>query len=421
MTGSLPSGVVDAGFASMGTFAAGLAAVNLLSDTDRGVYGVFFAAFIVGTTFPHNLVYLPSQVYAVGQALPDRLRYMGRVLAVGIGFSLLGSLAILLAAIATFSETTMNVTIALTLTAGSALVVSAAQDNLRRMLHIAELHWSAATMSIVQFVTVAVVLLALMAASVPVEWIPFGSLLVANVVSSTFGLIRAGGWGAWHAPKALEPRRLVSSGRWLLAQALIPTGAAFLAATIITWLAGAEAMGYAESARVVAQPVLVLGTGLTAVLGPRVMASAMSRQDGVSRAMTKRFAQLVVVAGVVYLGVAGWEAPWNPMPYIVPSAYVVSGLVVATIIANIAYGSLFLRAEELMGAHREVDLTKVSSVASPLLVAASFTAGLTGPFARPFGILVQAAARFGMLDYYRDRFYRAATDGPADLAADENA
>jgi len=380
--------------------------VNLLSDTDRGVYAVFFAAFIVGTTFPHNLAYLPSQIYAVGRPMSERLRHIGRVLSIGLVFSMLGSVAIAAAAVATASHTSRTVTLALTLTAVLNLVVSAAQDNLRRMMHISGLHWSAATMSIVQFVAVAIVLLTMMAANVSVVWIPFGSLICANIVSSTLGLVRAGGFGRWTAPAGLKPRVLVRSGRWLLTQALIPTGAAFLAATVITMLGGAVVMGYAEAARIVAQPVLVFATGLTAVLGPRVMASAMSMDEVGGRDMLRRFAQLAVVVGVLYLGVAGWTTPWNPMQVLVPPAYTITGLVALTIVANIAFGSLFLRVEELMGARREVDLVKVSLVGSPLLVTVAFTAGLTGAFARPLGILVQAGAQFLPFRHYREKVYR---------------
>lgn len=406
LKGSLPAGITDAGFASLGTFVAGLAAVNLLSDIDRGVYAVFFAAFIVGTTFPHNLVYLPSQVYNVGRPMAERLEYLGRVFAMGLGFSLLGSGAILFAAIATASHTSTAVTLALTVTAILNLAVSTAQDNLRRMLHISELHWSAASMSIVQFATVVIVLVGMMLAGIPVAWIPFGSLFIANIVSSTLGLIRAGGFGHWHTPEGLRPSVLVRSGRWLLGQALIPTGAAFLASVVITGLAGAEAMGYAESARVIAQPVLVFATGLTAVLGPKVMASAMSGDNSGAGAMLSRFLQLTVGAGFLYLVFAGWPTPWNPMQLIVPSAYVVGGLVAVTIVANIAFAAMFLRIEELMGARREVDLVKVALFASPLLIAVGFTAGATGAFARPLGILALTAASLPAFRHYRNKVYR---------------
>ena len=370
------------------------------------MYAVFFAAFIVGTAFPHNLAYLPSQIYAVGRPMSEKLLYIGRLSSLGIVFSMLGSLAILAAAVATAAHTSTSVTIALTVTAVLNLIVSAAQDNLRRMLHIGGLHWSAASMSIVQFISVAIVLLMMIARDAPVAWIPFGSLICANIVSSTLGLIRAGGLGRWTLPAGLHAGVLVKSGRWLLTQALIPTGAVFLAATVITSLAGAAAMGHAEAARVVAQPVLVFATGLTAVLGPRVMASAISTDEAAGRAMLRRFSQLTVVVGVLYLGVAGWAMPWNPMQWLVPPAYAVTGLVAATIVANIAFGSLFLRVEELMGARREFDLVKVSLIASPLLVAAAVTAGVTGAFARPLGFLVDAGARFLPYRHYREKVYR---------------
>ena len=315
-------------------------------------------------------------------------------------------MAILAAAVATASHTTPSVTIALTVTAVLNLVVSAAQDNLRRMLHITDLHWSAASMSVIQFGSVAVVLLTMLVIGVPVVWMPYGSLIFANLVSSTFGLVRAGGVGRWRTPDGLQPRALVNSGRWLLAQALIPTGAAFLAATVITTLAGAAAMGYAESARVVAQPVLVFATGLTAVLGPRVMGSAMLRENEASRSMLRRFAQLTFIAGGIYLVFAGWAMPWNLMQYFVPSAYVVTGLVAVTIVANVIFGSLFLLPEELMGARREADLVKVSFIESPLLIAVAFTAGVTGAFARPLGMLVQAVGRLIPFIHYRAKVYQ---------------
>lgn len=405
LAGGLPAGFVDSAFASLGNFAAGLAAVNLLSDTDRGVYGVFFAAFIVGSTFPHNLVFLPSQVYAVSRAATEQLSHLGRTLLLGAVVALIGSLAILAAALATAHETTFEVTLALAITASLNLAASTGQDNTRRMLHIRGFHWSAASMSIVQFVVVTSVLLVMIAANVPVAWIPFGSLIVANTVSSAFGWTRAGGLGRWAQPPELNARVLFRSGRWLLVQALVPTGAQFVAAAVITALAGAAAMGYAESARVVAQPVLVVGTGLTAVLGPRIMGAAMRKDKGGADKMMARFVQLTVAAGGLYLLVAGWATPWNPMQWIVPSAYTVASLVAVTIVANVLFTALFLYPEEMMGARREVDLARIAMFASPLLVAVAFTASWTGAFARPLGMMALSGAQLFPYRSQHNRIY----------------
>ncbi|MGI9666748.1 MAG: hypothetical protein ACR2N2_06545 [Acidimicrobiia bacterium] len=403
--GGVPAGIVDAGFASLATFVAGLAAVNLLSDENRGVYGVFFAAFVVGTTFPHNLVFLPYQVYSVAQPMAERFRYIGKATAIGFGFGMLGAGAILIAALATASYTTAAVTIALTVTAVPTVAFSAAQDNLRRMQHVCEHHWAAAITSIVQFVCVVAVIGLMLAADVPVVWMPFGSLLIANIISLSFGIIREGGLGRWTTPVELYARSLVRSGRWLLGQAIVLPGATFVAAALITAFAGAVAMGHAEAARIVAQPVLVLSTGLTAVLGPRAMATAIARDDRGGMQLIKRHAGLILIAGVGYLAFAGWETPWNPLPLLVPAAYVVAGLVAVSIVANVASGLVFLRVEELMAARREVDLVVVSVGASFFSILVAFTAPWTAAFAFPLSILAMSIARYVGYWFYRRKVF----------------
>ena len=58
---------------------------------------------------------------------------------------------------------------------------------------------------------------------------------------------------------------LASTGIWFVLNVAAPSLAGFAAAAIIAWLASPEDLGYAESARVVAQPVLVFAAGLNAV------------------------------------------------------------------------------------------------------------------------------------------------------------
>lgn len=389
----------------MATFAAGLAAVNLLSDVDRGVYGVFFAAFVVGTTFPHNLVFLPYQVFSVAQPLEERLLYIGKATAIGFAFAMLGAVAVLIAAVVTASHTTLSVTLALTLTAVPTVAFSAAQDNLRRMQHVREHHWGAAITSVVQFIVVVSVIVVMLIVDAPVEWMPFGSLLIANIVSLSAGFVREGGLGRWTAPEELQPRALVASGRWLLGQAIVLRGATFIATVLIATFAGAVAMGHAEAARIAAQPVLVLSTGLTAVLGPKVMATAIARNERGGMRLVHRHAALIGAAGLGYLLFAGWETPWNPMPMIVPAAYAVAGLVAAMIIANVASGLTFLRIEELMGARRESDLVTVSIVAGVVSIGVAATAGWTAAFAFPLSVLAMSIARWGGYWYYRRRVF----------------
>jgi O-antigen/teichoic acid export membrane protein len=260
-------------------------------------------------------------------------------------------------------------------------------------------------MSLTQFVTVGASILVMLVLDVPVVWMPFGSLLVANVASSMLGVIVSGGIGRWDIPDGLQWRMLVERGRWLLGQAIVLPGATFVAAAVITAIAGAVAIGYGEAARLVGQPVLVLSTGLSAVLGPRVMAAAIGRDDARGRRLNHQHAMLVVCTGAAYLLFAGWDVAWNPMSRLVPSAYAVAGLAAVSIVAAVASALVFLRVEELMGAHREVDLVKVSIGASLVAVLVAFSAPWTEAFAFPLSLLAMSATRYLGYRYYRHRFY----------------
>jgi hypothetical protein len=61
----VPAGVADATIASIASFGAGLTGVTLLTETDRGVYGVFFTAFMLGGIIVSELIYVPAQVVAL--------------------------------------------------------------------------------------------------------------------------------------------------------------------------------------------------------------------------------------------------------------------------------------------------------------------------------------------------------------------
>ncbi len=90
----LPAGVADAAFASLATFAAGLSAVNLFNDVDRGVYALFFTAFGLGVVLPWELILIPAEVNAVSFPVADRMRRARDTLRMGLPMALLGSLAI---------------------------------------------------------------------------------------------------------------------------------------------------------------------------------------------------------------------------------------------------------------------------------------------------------------------------------------
>ena len=418
MARDVPAGLIDAGTASLAHFLVGIASVNLLNASDLGVYAVFFAAFMVSTIVPQFLIFTPAEVAAVSYPLENRLVQVPQSLRLGVGPTLTGAAAIAIAAVATASNTTADVSVAFACTAGVAVLVSPAQDHVRRLLHIARRSWSAAAVSVVQFVVVAAGLGTLILIEVPAEWIPFGALALANVASLLLGLILARPGDEAQSEPPLSFRGLVRSGRWLLAMALIPFGASFLGTLLIVELAGPEAMGYAEAARVAAQPILVLGTGLSAVLGPRGMEAAIRRNRPAAQKALRVFLGLILGAGLLYILIVGH--PWigNPMVYLVPLAYEIQGLVAVTIIAHVITAAAVQYTSELTGGRKEVELTKMSLIASPFVLVGSATAAATGAFARAIGTILEGSVRYGLYGYAREGMYRDPADAPPPVSVD---
>ncbi|MDJ0498199.1 MAG: hypothetical protein QNJ89_10235 [Acidimicrobiia bacterium] len=402
----LPAGIVDAGFASLATFLAGLIAVTLLNDVDRGIYAVFFVAFNLGAILAYQLVYVPAEIVAVGRPEEQRLTIVDDSLRIGRLPALGGSMVILAATASTAPIADAALSIPLTISALIATYLSPTQDHLRRTLHIANRPWHAAYMSIAQFAITTASIGVMWATDTPVAWIPFGSLAIANTLSMAFGrfLIYRDRHGA-EAPSRVAFRELSLQGRWLLFQAIIPALAAFATANIITYLASPEAMGYAEAARIVAQPIMVAASGLTSALRPRVMEAAISRDLPISLRVQKLYVGLIVLASLIYIPIVGFNVGWNPILRIVPAAYEIEYLVIAAVASNVVMGTQFLVVNEMMAAHRARALTIVEALATPLRLLAAVSAMAIGAFALPFSQIVNG---FNVLVFllimYRDLY-----------------
>lgn len=390
----LGPGVVDAAISSLATFLAGLVAANILDAKNLGVYAVFFTAFNFGQVIANNLVYIPAEVAAVAWPVESRLRVISQSIPLSIVPSLAGGLAIGIASLVTAQIAEASIVVPLTITTGITTLVWPTQDHIRRTLHIADRSWAAATVSTAQLAVAAVSIGALLVADVPAAWIPFGALAIANVVSLLIGIVLVRmSLTSQLAPERLHLRNLTKSGMWLLIGVGTPTVTAFGAATIITFAAGPEALGFAEAARIVAHPVLVLGTGLGYVLGPRIMRGAIARDRSVSRKSHLRFNSIVLSAALVYTAVAGWRWAGNPMTVLVPDAFEVAWLVPATIAANVMMAAVVLVIQELMAARKARTIAIVSLVSAPLQLAVAATAGVTEAFARPLSLAVGNASR----------------------------
>jgi O-antigen/teichoic acid export membrane protein len=266
----------------------------------------------------------------------------------------------------------------------------------------------AAAVSLLQFTGVLTYLAALDLVDVPTAWRPFGALALANLTSLLAGSApmrrrRAG---------ATVPRHtvlwLMRSGRWLLGVEAATAGAMFISSALVSRLAGPEDLGFAEAARVVAQPVFVVAVGLAATLGPRLIESGASGDEGAAKRIARPFSRLVVTAGLLYGTVTAVAWPGNPLARLVPPAYVVPFLVPVTVAAMTLVGMVFSRRSELVGGARERVLVSVAVVAAGLQCAATLTAPWTGAFARPLGVVVFGITLLIGFEHHRRAMYRDA-------------
>lgn len=383
---ALPAGVLDASLNSLGTFAIGLAATLILDPGLLGVFAVFFTAHQTGLVLPMYLIHLPAEVQAVARSLPERLPMLRRSVWLGIAPSLLAGLAVLLAVLVMRDAATGGELIGFAWTAGAATMLSPTQTHVRRMLHIAGASWRAAIASGVQLAVAAGAIFALRAAGTPATWVPFGALALASFLSIAVGLALAAPWRGSTSGR-LSLRDLVIAGRWLLVTGAVAPAAGFVVAALISHLASPEDLGFAEAARLAAQPILVLGIGLNFVLGPRSMEAAHRRDRAAARRVERLSILIILSATALYLIIAGGAWSWNPLYYLVPKAYEVGGLTTLMILVSCMVGSVLPAQRELLGARLERKLALVEILAGVTAIAIAASASVVGSFARPWSLL----------------------------------
>jgi O-antigen/teichoic acid export membrane protein len=200
--------------------------------------------------------------------------------------------------------------------------------------------------------------------------------------------------------------RLARSGQWLLLIELATSGALFLSSAIITQLASPDTLGHAEASRIVAQPLYVVAVGVSAAMWPRSMEAAAGRTEQTARRIARLSAAIVIVVGVLYGAVT--IAPWwgNPLGALVPQAYAVDGLVLASVLALVFVGVAFPPRTELIGAGLEKPLVRVAMLAGVLQCLAAVAAPWIGAFARPTGVALFGVVLLLGCWHYRRRLYR---------------
>jgi O-antigen/teichoic acid export membrane protein len=386
------AGLLDASLASLATFVAGVYAVRVLDPESLGAYALCYQAVFLACILPANLIFSPAEVAVVAHARDRRIERLGRSLRIGAPVALAGGLLSVVWVLVAPRGIGWSTLGPLALTGAAMVFLSPIQDHVRRILHSGGDSWRAVAVSATQLggVVGAIALLNYVL-EVPPAWVPFGALAAANLLSLLVGLT---------SPRALSGGRdgmpvseLLVPGRWIFLSGLMSPAAGFLAAALVSALAGAEALGYAEAARVIAQPVWVLAVGLSQVLGPRSMEAGRDRDRAHARSVSRTFTWAVIVTGALCMVTIGAPWEWNPLTWLLPNAYTVPYLVLMTLFAQTLTGTLFPYRSELLGGRREAALTSVEAASGVARIGVAASAPVTLAYAVPLGYLAVGAAR----------------------------
>ncbi len=392
----LAGGVLDVGLSSLATFVVGIYAARHLDPVALGAYAFVFTVFTALLDPTAQLVFAPVEIESLG--VPAAVRFQLTRKSIPLGGSIacgaaLGIPVVVYAWLALTAPAVASKTlIPLVLTAMVNTVVSPLQDHVRSMHHLCGSHLRAARVSFVQLVVVSCAIAAALVTRIPPQWVPFGSLALANLTSGGLALLESRVSVPAALPK-LNFRQIVTQGKYIFASGAVPSIATMIASALLTRLAGIAVLGYLEAARIAAQPLTVVSTGVSAVGSPRAMQAARDRDPLRAKRVTAIWDSVLIGFAVVYSLAIGWNHPFNPVARLLPAAFVIPGLVLARIISNLTLTVTFPFRMQLLAMRNEKLVARVEVVGNLLRIAATGTAVVVGAFAQPIGLVVQALTR----------------------------
>jgi len=287
----------DAGCASLSTFFVGLIALRVLSVGQLAFYAILFSAALVVMLVPQQTAFVPRRLKLNAES-PGRRTGLRQDLRRAWPATVFAAAVLPLLTVPGLHLVSVRDFAVMTLTAMSWVMVSPVQDHLRSCMHIAGRHWMAGLMSAAMALVVAVtyILVTILPGSSLFTLIPFGALAVSNLLTTILG-----SWLWRHLPAASwdAPRKFLRSFKYLTSDVLMQLYN-YSANSVVSLALGATALALLETARIAAQPVLVLALALTTYYMPQAI-RAFSRGD--TRTLSTRLLRLTLVAsgvGVIY-------------------------------------------------------------------------------------------------------------------------
>lgn len=396
-------GQLDAGFASLATFIAGLVAVRILEVEGLAAYALLSSTFLIASQLPAELVFNPSQVLAIDLPVASRLGMLRHSIPRGLIAGVVSALIVPLGVGPILGSVSVRDLIPLSVSATALSIFSPLQDHMRAMLHLSGRSWIAAATSGIHLVGTGVTLV-LLYQDFPLL-APFGALTVGNVVSAGISMF----WVLHlQAPKVAKPTfgELRVLGGWLLATGFARTALGYGTRSIIGLMAGIPSLGFLEGSRIVAQPIFVITQGLIAQVGPKSTEAGAKRDSDAASRWRIRFGLLLSLVAVPYALVTAASWPANPFSELAPRAYAIPGLTATMLVAVWLTALLRPLKAEMLGARLQRPLAYLTIWLGLVEIALAFTAFKIGAFAAPIGMTISAIFMAILLRRYLLSLYR---------------
>lgn len=293
----LISAIGDSGITALATFAAGSAAVVLLSNQQLAIYSLVFSGWVLGGVVPRQLHLVPMRT-ATNLVSTESHRLLFRD-ALSARWSLsIAALIVLLAGIPTMFQD-FSSTVVIAISALPVAILGPLQEHARANLHVMGRSFAAGVSALTGLAGSGLVfaLAFTFHGQIDLAWVPFTALSAGYIASlAIYPFQTRGTETSRHEPTGSMTQRI-----GFLWSSLSLQGLNYTANVLVLVTLGTAALAQFESARVFAAPVLVIGTGVGNALKPRIIA-AIGKRDSLSIAAgVRRLLAVTYGVGSLYM------------------------------------------------------------------------------------------------------------------------
>jgi len=386
------AGLIDAGAAALATFLASAYAVWVLSPEELGAHALAFSAMVMIAFIPERLVFLPTLAVSVERKPAARLGYYREGLRLALPLAPLIVAFVVLFFLLPDGLADIE-RVALAACGAAAALFHSAQLFARQILHYADRSRTAIAASLLRLVVTGAAIFVFSQTELPVVAIPLAALATGNVVVATWvAILRPIERVARLSVRAIYPR-----GSYLVASSIVPSAAGFITANLVIAFGGAALLGFAEAARIVAQPVFVGATGLSMATNPRVMSGARTGDtEAVARAR-RIYLGALWAGGLAYAAFLVLPGVGSAVEALFPTAFEITGLVAISVLAQIVLGMTRPYAAEAIALEREPAILVSELPGAVIVIGFGLVVPVVGAFAVPAGLLGAGLTRTAIL------------------------